>query len=233
MSGSFCVRAAGALAAALALLTTTPAVAKKVKKPRATWQVSRVTDPLTGSTTCVVAAFDRIGKASYSRTGHIYPIVENNPVHGLLVGVSSGGRFRLPAGDILWRIDDKPFRQLKAADNPGGAAALSAMTLPTGTPEAALQSMQQVMANATRLSTALISTSTVASGPRAKEMLAEMLAGRGLLYRGATVAPEYGLPSQDMFRLGQYTKDGLVPIAIDDSFRAGLAACGVAAALPQ
>jgi hypothetical protein len=217
-----------ALAIIAALLAASPGVAKKAKKPRATWQVSRVTDPLTGSTTCVVAAIDRIGNASYSRTGYIYPIVENNPVHGLLVGVSSGGRFRLPAGDILWRVDDKPFRQLKAADNPGAGAALSAMTLPTGTPEAALQSMQQVMANATRLSTALISTSTVASGPRAKEMLAEMLAGHSLLYRGATVAPEYGLPSRDMFEVGQYTRDGLVPFAIDDSFRAGLAACGIA-----
>ena len=79
-----------------------------------------------------------------------------------------------------------------------------------------------------KLISAATATSTVASGTVAKEMLAEMLAGRGLIYRAAAATAAYGLPTGRDREVGQYTKDGLRPYPIDDSFRAGLAACGIA-----
>lgn len=54
------------------------------KKPQGNWQVSRVIDPITGASTCVVAAMDRAAGLIFTQVGGLYPLVENNPVHGLL-----------------------------------------------------------------------------------------------------------------------------------------------------
>ena len=205
-----------------AVAATAPADAKK--KPRETWQVSRTTDPIIGATTCVVAAYDRAAGMSYTRVGALYPFVENSGTHGLLVGVSSGGRFRLPTGDIVWRVDDRPFRTLSAANNPAG---MNASTITQGNP-----AMQQLVDQQMRLVAAAIATSTVASGDTARIMLAEMRAGKGLIYRAAAVTGSYGLPTGAEQKVGQITKDGLRPIPLDESFRAGLVKCGIAEAPP-
>jgi hypothetical protein len=80
---------------------------------------------------------------------------------------------------------------------------------------------------------ALIATSTVASGEKAKEILAEMLVGKGLVFRAGAAAPSYGLPSPATNNVGQMTANGLKPIPLDDSFRAGLQACGIPQAAPS
>ena len=103
-----------ALVALLAATLASTAIAKK--KPVEFWQVSRTSDPITGATSCIVAAVDRAGKSSFTPAGMLYPFVEKSSVHGLLVGVSSGGRFRLPTGQIIWRVDERPFRTLSPAD---------------------------------------------------------------------------------------------------------------------
>jgi hypothetical protein len=216
------------LPAAILAIALVPSAADAKKKPEANWQVRRMTDPITGASTCVVAAFDRAAGLVFSRTGMLYPLVENHPVHGLLVGVSSGGKIRLPTGDILWRVDDKPFRELKASDNPAVEG-----TLPpygTGT-DAASKAIQDAMAFTNRLTAGMTATSTMASGTRAREMLAEMLAGQSLIYRAAAAAPAYGLPGSGTYRVGQITAKGLRPFPLDESFRAGLQACGIDTAI--
>lgn len=211
-----------------ALVATIGSPPLHAKKPEAAWQVSRVSDPVTGRTSCVVAAFDRAAGRRFSRTGTLYPLVEQHPVHGLLVGVSSGGQFRLPTGDILWRVDDRPFRELKAADNPPSER--SAIAIPNLPPsdDAASKAMRDTIEQTLRLSSGLAATSTMASGGKAREMLDEMLAGTSLIFRAAASVPDYGLPSSNSWRVGQYTSKGLRPFPLDASFRAGLTACGIA-----
>jgi len=216
----------GILAALAASFIASGAMA--AKKPAGAWQVIRQPDPVTGRSTCTVAAIDAAGGSAFSRTGALYPVVENNPVHGLLVGVSSGGRFRLPAGDILWRVDDRPFRELRAADNPAPAGTTPVAPVPPGPNDAATKAMQEAMASTMRLTAGMTATSTMASGPRARDMLAELLAGHQLLYRSASAAPDFGLPSSEALRVGQYTAKGQRPIPIDDSFRVGVTSCGIA-----
>lgn len=194
-----------------------PATVEAKKAPKPVWQVTRTTDPLTGATSCVVAAVDTAAGMSFTRMGALYPIVENNSVHGLLVGVSSGGRFRLPTGDIQWRVDDHPLRVLRAADNPTGAATSS---VPSGT-------MQQLADQQMKLIAAATATSTLVSGAAARAMLDEMLAGKGLIFRAAAAANPYGLPGEQQAAVGQATKGGLRPYPLDDSFHAGVAACGI------
>jgi hypothetical protein len=190
------------------------------KKPREVWQVSRTSDPITGATSCIVAAYDQAAGTSYTRVGGLYPFVENSSTHGLLVGVSSGGRYRLPSGDVVWRVDDRPFRTLAAADNPAG---MNVSAIPPGNP-----AMQQLVDQQMRLVAAATATSTVASGVTARTILAEMLAGSGLIFRAAAATASYGLPSGADRSVGLLTKDGIHPYPLDASFRAGLTACGVA-----
>ena len=212
-----------ALLAALCLAGS----AQAEKPRRGAWDVIRTTDPIIGASTCVVAALDYVGKDSFSRMGMLYPIVENNPVHGLLIGISSGGKFRLPTGDIVWRVDDRPFRELKAEDNP---ATGPMPTIPVAAGDAASKAMQDTLALTMKMTVSMTATSTMASGDRAKSMLEEMLAGKALIFRSAAVTTAYGLQNNAMYRVGQITENGLRPIPIDDSFRQGLAACRIAPA---
>lgn len=213
---------------ALTLFTLTmagPAVAKG-RAPQA-WQATRTIDPVTSATRCVVTALDYFGKSRYSRTGFLYPVIEKHPDHGLLVGVSSGGRFRLPTGTILWRVDDRPFRELRAEDGP--ATVDTAVTAPAGTPQdpVAVKAMADAMALTNRMIMSATATSTFAQGDRAKEMLAELLAGQGLLFRAKAAAPETGLPGTGMYRVGQFTNDGLRPVPLDESLRTSLRECAI------
>ncbi len=218
----------GAVASlALLFLVAPPALAKK--KPEATWSVSRVSDPVTGNETCVVAAFDRGAGLRFSRTGYLYPIIEMHPVHGLLVGVSSGGRFRLPTGDILWRVDDRPHRELKAAGNPPSSALSFAMPAAAAGDDAPSRAMRDTVEQALRLSAGLAATSTVASGDTARTMLDEMLMGRSLIFRASAAVPDHGLPSARTYEVGQVTAKGVRPFPLDESFRSGITTCGIGA----
>ena len=208
-----------AAAAVMVAVCVAPSVsARKAAKP--VWQVSRTSDPITGATSCIVAAYDHAAGMSYSRTGGLYPFVENSSAHGLLVGVSSGGRIRLPTGDIVWRVDERPFRTLAAADNPAG---MNASALPQGN-----AAMQQLVDQQMRLVAAATATSTVAGGTTARAILAEMLTGSRLIFRAAAATTSYGLPTGTDRSVGQLTKDGVRPYPLDDSFRVGLTACGLA-----
>lgn len=212
----------------ITLMMSTASVAKR--EPKGAWATSQVRDPITDEQTCVVAASDYFGKFNYTRAGHLYPIVENNSRLGLLVGVSSGGPYRFPTGDIVWRVDDRPHRELKAQDNPEEKSSLLP-TYETGNPETD-ERIRDAMTASSKMIRAATSTSTVAQGDMAREMLRKMLAGRSLLYRAAGAAPAYGLPSQGTWRVGQVTNDGWRPIPLDQSFRDGLLRCGIDPANP-
>jgi hypothetical protein len=194
--------------------------------PAQVWIASTTTDPITSVSRCVVAAPDSFNTGTTyftTRVGALYPVVENNSQLGVLVGVSSGGTIRMPVGDIVWRIDDKPFRTLRMIDNPA-VAGQPALTMPT---DPAQKAMHETVSNAYKLAQQAASTATVASGARAKELLAEMMAGKSLIFRRETAAPAYGLPSSAPYSVGQYTSEGQRPIPIDESFHQSLAACGI------
>jgi len=206
-------------AAALAILAITIAPAASARKaPPPVWQVMRSADPVTGASTCAVVAADTAAGLRFTQTGALYPVVEMNSTYGLLVGVSSGGRIRLPVGDIVWRIDDHPYRLIRAADNPSDAGP------PSGAPAATVEAMT---AQTMRLVQTMTATSTMASGAAAREMLDEMLAGQSLLFRSARTTAQTGIPDYATLGAGLITAKGIRPYPLDASFRAGLVTCGI------
>ena len=68
---------------------------------------------------------------------------------------------------------------------------------------------------------------TMASGETAQAMLAEMRAGKHLLFRSQAATPLYGMPSANVYAVGRDTLKGRKPIPIDQSLRDGLVACGI------
>jgi hypothetical protein len=204
------------LLAAIMTIPVTAADAKK--KPHDIWEVSRSSDPITGATSCIVAPFDRAAGMSFTRSGTLYAFVENSSTHGVLVGVSSGGKWRVPTGTIIWRIDDRPFRTISPGNGP---------VTPLAMPAGATAAMQTLVEQQQRIIAAATSTSTAAAGDTARQMLREMLAGRSLLFRQADATQGFGIPKGNAQSVGMMTKGGLVPIPLDDSFRAGLTACGI------
>ena len=201
------------IAAVSVAIVATPVVAKE----RAVWAASRSVDPITGKTSCVVAAYDGGKGLWFTRVGALYPIVEMNSDYGLVVGVSSGGGYRMPTGDILWRVDGLPFREIRAADNPG--------TRMAGVNPA--DTVTQVTQQSLALARSLTATSTVASGDPAWAMLEELRHGKGLQFRQAAAVGAYGLPQQRVAETGQITSKGLRPFALDASFQSALQTCGI------
>jgi hypothetical protein len=187
--------------AAVLIACTFPTTADAKKKKEPVWAAGQVPDPITGTTRCTIAATDRASKVRFTRTGATYPGVEFNSEHGLLVGVSSGGKYRMPTGDIVWRVDDRPFHEIKAADNPVSGSVAPVLA---GVSE---RTMQVTLAETNRMVAAMTATSTMASGDKAKVMLAEMLEGHGLIFRSANVQ-SFGLADPRAHEVGQITKGG-------------------------
>jgi hypothetical protein len=195
-----------AFAAALSGCATT-------SSPQETWQALRASDPITGSERCTVTAPDRAFGRGYTRAGFIYPFVEMNSEVGLLVGVMSGGNYRVPPGDVQWRVDGNEHRTLRASRTP------------------VIGERSGVMFNEGLMSS-VRNGITAVDGDLAEEMLAEMLAGTGLLYRASATANMAGLATSRSASVGRMTSEGLEPYPLDASFRAALAECGISPSNP-
>lgn len=196
------------------------------------WSVTMSKDPVTGIERCVVAVFDGSDNFQYSKLGSLYAFVERNSALGVLVGVSSGGPYRVPPGDILWRVDDLPFRELKMMNTPAlptAAAKSTPITAPAalqGNPEVE-KAIRDAMAATTSILAASASGVTAASGDEARAIIAEMKAGESLIFRGATAAPSMGLASSATAQVGMNEGGQLRPIRLDASFRSGLVECNI------
>lgn len=194
--------------------------------PSEVWVVTRDVDPVTDHNRCTVTAPDRSRGRSFTRLGALYPFVEMNSDVGLLVGVASGGQYRIPPGDIVWRVDRHPHHSLSAADTPVIGASSSPLQLDAMTPEARAIYEQSAQMTAGFMSS-LQNGITAAGGDKAIEMLAEMRAGAQLVFRAAAAAPAAGPSSAGTYRVGQITADGVAPIPLDASFDNGLLQCGI------
>ena len=188
------------------------------------WEATSQVDPVTGVERCVVTAPDRVFGNSLTRSGRLYPFVEKNSEVGLLVGASSGGAYRVPPGNIVWRVDQNEPHRIQMADTPVigepvNYAATAAMT----------EEQRAVFDNAMKMSAGMTSAIqngiTAAGGEKAEELLAEMKAGQTLLFRAEAAAPNAGIPSARAYDVGQMRDGTSAPIMLDGSFHSALAEC--------
>ncbi|MEM6900954.1 MAG: hypothetical protein AAF583_14450, partial [Pseudomonadota bacterium] len=196
--------------------------------PEATerWTATASTDPITGVERCVVSIPDRRFGSSFSRTGAIYPFVEKNSELGLLVGVSSGGKIRLPTGDIEWRVDDNPHHTLRASDTPSPSIGIPGFNT-SGMNQATLKAFEKSMADSAGMIFSVQNGVTAVGGDKATKLLAEMRIGKELRFRSKTAVPSAGLASASTYRTGRIENGELVPFLLDGSFERALADCGL------
>ena len=186
------------------------------------WQVSRTVDPITDETRCVVASYDRRDLTSYSRVGYLYPVVEVHPNHGLLVGASSGGLVRVPVGDLVWRVDQNPHHEIKAADSPAGKVG---GFMPDLGNYAISEEHRANLEKAQKQLESSLSGATLATGQQARALLEEMKTGSSLLFRN--VVSDTGLPTHSLYQVGQYVGGKQEPIPLGEPFLEALADCGI------
>ena len=168
------------------------------------WVARNQTDAVTGTNRCVVVKPDAFGGLDYTRAFHLYPVVEKHPKHGVLVGVSTGGNYPVPSGDILWRVDENKPILIKSAETPSNQKNYYGVNI-----------------------SGILSGSTLASGKKAQRMLEQLKQGKTLVFRQHVAGNDIGLPRANTGLAGEYVNGKLQPILLGETFRSALARCGI------
>lgn len=184
--------------------------------PKQNWVVLNNTDQFTDKTTCTVTTGSFYsGDSVYTMSNHYYPYIQKDGTT-ILVGVQSGGKFKIPVGNIQLRIDSNPAWMITSAETPLLSSNTAANTLPPSYPDnmsdEQKKAFETTYKNAMNTATKAMSPFTATTGDKAHKILTEMLNGHKLIYR--TV----GL-NQDASSTGE--------VLIDNSFKTALDQCGI------
>lgn len=178
------------------------------------WITVRDTDQFTDKATCgVTVGSFYTGGGVYTVSNHYYPYIES-PNGELRVGIRSGGRFKIPVGDVQIRIDQNPAWTIATGETPVDyvpEGQLKAMQAYGG--DAKQQEMlEKTYKTALQASAQAMSPFTAATGEKAQQILSQMKTGKVLIYR------TLGL-NQAASTTGEY--------ALDQSLNKALAVCGI------
>ncbi|MFJ3075305.1 hypothetical protein [Pseudomonas sp. NPDC087029] len=184
------------------------------QRPSVEWITVRDTDQFTDKSTCgVTVGSFYTGRGVYTVSNHYYPYIEsaNGEVR---VGIRSGGRFKIPVGDVQIRIDQNPAWTIATGETPVDyvpEGQLKAMQAYGG--DAKQQEMlEKTYKTALQASAQAMSPFTAATGEKAQQILSQMKNGKVLIYR------TLGL-NQAASTTGEY--------ALDQSLHKALAECGI------
>lgn len=185
--------------------------------PKQNWIVVKDTDPFTDKTTCTVTTGSfYAGDTVYTLNGNYYPYIQKDSSN-IIVGVRSGGKLKIPVGNIQLRIDANPAWTITSAETTLLKTNANINAQPTAYTENFSDEQKKVFANtyeaAMNNATQAMSPFTSTTGDKAKTILAEMLRGQKLIYR--TV----GL-NQAASSTGE--------VLLDNSLKASLSQCGIA-----
>jgi len=159
--------------------------------PKVEWVTSAEFDRFTDKVACSVTTGSLYTQSSvYTYTNHLYPFIE--VVNGeLRVGIKSGGKYKIPVGDVQLRIDKnkawnismnetpvdvKPNAQVNAQMD---VMAEYAKSLPPEQQALVVNSYKAAMSSTGKM----LSPYTATTGDKAKAIVKEMLQGKTLIYR--------------------------------------------------
>lgn len=130
--------------------------------------------------------YTRSGTVS-TLSGRLYPFV-GQAKGKLVVGVRSGGTYRVPVGDVQLRIDDNPAWTISTTETPIDILPANPTT---AAPEGASAQVAASIAMTQKMVAASMSPFTVTSGEKAESILKQMLNGRVLRYRSVAMGQAY------------------------------------------
>ena len=180
------------------------------------WVVVRDTDQFTDKTTCTVTTGSFYSTDNfYTLNNHFYPFVQKAG-SAILVGVQSGGKFKIPVGAIQLRIDSKSAWTITSAETPILASSTNMNSQPLVYPANVTDEQKKLIdatyKNSMDNATKAMSPFTAATDAKANQILKEMLQGHKLIYR--TV----GL-NQAASTTGE--------VQLDSSLKVALSQCGI------
>ncbi|SFU98420.1 hypothetical protein [Halomonas korlensis] len=182
--------------------------------PDIKWIAQYSTDEFTDESTCRVTVGSRYTSRNiYTYTGALYPFVESKGGE-LRVGVMSGGKAKIPVGEVQLRIDQNPAWNIGINETPADLVPSQDIPEPY---QAQLSDEQREMVASTYRATMkhtaqAMSPYTATTGEKAEAILRQMLDGNELIYRSV------GL-NQPGSGTGEYD--------LDASLNEALARCGI------
>ena len=179
---------------------------------RPAWKAVASTDEFTDVTTKMVTVGEfSTAQGVYTKPMSLYPFVGVREGE-VIVGVRSGGRFRIPAGQVQLRIDENTAWTITTEETPlylvPEVQGLPSMTSDAKTNELVDEAQKKMMATMHRS----MSPFTAATGEKAKQILNQMLSGKRLIYRSVGI-------NQAGARTGE--------VALDESLTIGLRQIGI------
>ena len=188
--------------------------------PKVQWVASIQFDRFTDITTCTVSTGSLYtGSSVFTYTNHLYPFIEvvNND---LRVGVKSGGKYKVPVGDVQLRIDNNKAWTISMSETPVNVkpnttmnSQLELMTeyaknLPKEQKKLIVDSYKTAMSATGKM----LSPFTLTTGDKAKAILNEMLNGKALIFR--TLG--FGLIAGNTAgSTGEFLLDGSLKVALE------------------
>lgn len=139
-----------------------------------TWIVNESKDEFTDSVSRMATTWSRASLGTpYTETGKLYPFVGTRG-GDLLVGVRSGGQYRIPAGTVQIRVDDHEAWTITPDETP-------ADLIPGAAPAA--PGLEAQTAAAMQATAKIMSPYTAATGDKARQILRQIASGKLLKYR--------------------------------------------------
>lgn len=180
------------------------------------WISLNNTDQFTDKKTCTVTIGSFYsGDNVYTLNNSYYPYIQKDESN-IYVGVQSGGKVKIPVGNIQLRIDNNQAWMITPSETPLLSTSTDVNMVPPAYPDG--MSDEQKKAFETTYKTAInnatkaMSPFTATSGDKAHKILIEMINGNKLIYR--TV----GL-NQAASSTGE--------VLLDNSFKTALSQCGI------
>lgn len=157
-------------------------------KPDINWFAEKNIDKFDDSFKCRVT----VGSTYYSSgtvltyNAHYYPFIEKVNDE-LRVGILSGGKVKVPVGDVQMRIDSNPAWTIETSETPvdyttPGASMDMSPYMANMTPEQKTQ-FQTVYKQSLNNTTKMMSPFTASTGEKAEKILKQMVGGSKLIYR--------------------------------------------------
>jgi hypothetical protein len=184
--------------------------------PKQNWIVVKDTDQFTDKTTCTVTTGSFYsGGSVYTLNGNFYPYIQKDDSN-VIVGVRSGGKVKMPVGNIQLRIDANPAWTVTSAETTILATSANVNSQPPLYADNLSDEQKKVFAEtyktAMNSTTQVMSPFTSTTGDKAHSILAEMLSGQKLIYR------TIGL-NQAASSTGE--------VLLDNSLKESLSQCGI------
>jgi len=184
--------------------------------PRVEWVATLKMDAFTDQKTCSVTVGSLYTRNSvYSYTNLYYPYID--VVNGdIRVGIKSGGKYKIPVGDVQLRIDNNKAWVISSSETPLDYVPKGAFNNMAqyyqNLPEESRTLIQDAYKETMKATSRAMSPFTATTGEKAAKILQEMLIGKNIKYR--TV----GL-NQAASSIGEYK--------LDSSLKSALLKCGV------